>query len=179
MLSSPHPDLESLLAVAAAGYILLLCASYWRKPPPLAERRDWRAILAMVVAIDALGLSAQQPATQPDALAPAAGLMLAGTALAAWSALALGKSFSFLPQARRLVTSGPYLYVRHPMYLAGLLIMLGEIWLRWSPLVLALNAVFLIAQIVRLRYEEELLERSFPSYREYRSKTAALVPGIV
>ena len=107
VLAEPRLDLETAVAVAAVGYLLLLLASYWAKPPALAERRDWRAILATTVAIDALGLNARQPVTQPDALGLAAGLTLAGTLLAAWSALALGRSYSLLPQARTLVTSGP------------------------------------------------------------------------
>ena len=135
-------------------------------------------MLATALAIDALGLSSLQPVTRPDALPLALGFMLAGTLLAFWSAWYLGASFSLLPQARALVTTGPYRYVRHPIYLGGLLITLGEVWLRWSPLVLALNLLFVAAQIVRLRYEEETLERAFPEYREYRARTSALIPGI-
>lgn len=178
ILSDPRPDLETALAFTALGYLLLLLGSYWAKPPALTERRDWRAVAATVVAIDALGWSAQQPVTRPEALGLAAGLMLAGTLLAAWSALALGRSFSLLPQARSLITSGPYRFVRHPMYLGGLLITVGEIWLRFSPLVLALNVVFIAAQLIRLRYEEDVLERTFPEYAAYRARTSALIPGL-
>jgi protein-S-isoprenylcysteine O-methyltransferase Ste14 len=105
-------------------------------------------------------------------------LTLAGTLLAFWSAWYLGTSFSLLPQARRLVTTGPYRFVRHPIYLGGLLITVAEVWLRFSPLVLALNLLFVGAQVVRLRYEEAVLERAFPEYREYRARTSALIPGI-
>jgi protein-S-isoprenylcysteine O-methyltransferase Ste14 len=178
LLADRRLDLETVLASAAAGYIVLLMTSYWRKPPPLAERRDWAAVLTTALAIDALGLSVTQPITQPDAIGLAAGFMLAGTLLAAWSALALGRSFSLLPQARTLVTSGPYRYVRHPMYLGGLLITVGEVWLRFSPLTLALNLVFVAAQVVRLRWEEALLTRTFPEYAAYRRRTSALIPGI-
>jgi protein-S-isoprenylcysteine O-methyltransferase Ste14 len=178
VLSDPRPDWDTALSVAAVGYLGLLLLTYWRKPPALAERRDWRAVLATALAIDALGLSVSQPVTQPDAAGVAVSLMLAGTALAFWSAWYLGKSFSLLPQARALVTTGPYRFVRHPIYLGGLLITIGEIWLRFSPLVVALNVVFVAAQVVRLRYEESILERTFPEYAEYRSRTSALIPGI-
>ncbi|MCC7370437.1 MAG: isoprenylcysteine carboxylmethyltransferase family protein [Chloroflexi bacterium] len=174
----PRIDLETALAVVAAAYIGLQLATYWRKPPPLASRHDWRAVLATALAIDALGLSVGQPVTQPDALAPALGLSLAGTALAFWSVIHLGRSFSLLPQARQLVTTGPYRYVRHPIYLGGVLITLGEIWLRFSPTVVALNLLFVTAQIVRLRYEESLLSAAFPEYDAYRARTSALIPGL-
>lgn len=177
-LTDPRLDGQTALSLAAVGYLGLLLASYWRKPPPLLERRDWRAVAVTALAVDALGLSAAQPVTQPDAAGLAIAFMLAGTLLAFWSAWYLGTGFSLLPQARQLVTSGPYRYVRHPIYLGGLLITLGEVWLRYSPLVLALNVLFVAAQVVRLRYEEHVLERAFPEYREYRARTSALIPGI-
>ncbi len=178
VLSDPRLDWDTALSVSAVAYLGLLLLTYWRKPPPLAERHDWRAILATALAIDALGLSVSQPVTRPDAAGPAIALMVAGTVLAFWSAWYLGRSFSLLPQARELVTTGPYRYVRHPIYLGGLLITVGEIWLRFSPLVVALNIVFVAAQIVRLRYEEVILARTFPEYAAYREKTSALIPGI-
>ena len=178
VLAAPGLDWETGLSVAAVAYLGLLLISYWRKPPPLAERRDWRAVVATALAIDALGLSAAQPVTRPDAASIATALMLTGTLLAFWAAWTLGRSFSLLPQARQLVTSGPYRYVRHPIYLGGFLITLGELWLRWSPLVVALNVVFVAAQIARLRYEEALLERTFPEYAAYRARTSSVIPGI-
>lgn len=178
VLADPRLDLDTALSLVAVAYLGLLLLSYWRKPQPLADRRDWRAVLTTALAIDALGLSSTQPVTQPEAAGLAAAFMLAGTLLAFWSAWHLGTAFSLLPQARRLVTDGPYRYVRHPIYLGGLLLTIGEVWLRFSPLVVALNAAFLVAQVVRLRYEESLLERTFPEYAEYRARTSALIPGI-
>jgi protein-S-isoprenylcysteine O-methyltransferase Ste14 len=177
-LAEPRLDLASALALLATAYLGLLLLSYWRKPPALATRQDWRAVLATALAIDALGLSTAQPVTQPDAAGLAAAFTLAGTVLAFWSAWYLGRSFSLLPQARTLVTTGPYRFVRHPIYLGGLLITIGEVWLRFSALTLGLNLLFVAAQIVRLRYEEQILERTFPEYAAYRARTSAIVPGI-
>src|SRR5215207_3871663 len=58
VLSEPRLDWDTALSVAAVGYLGLLLLTYWRKPSPLAERRDWRAVIATALAIDALGLSA-------------------------------------------------------------------------------------------------------------------------
>jgi protein-S-isoprenylcysteine O-methyltransferase Ste14 len=177
-LAEPRFALDTALSVAASSYLVLLLLSYWHKPPPLADRHDWRAVLVTALAIDALGLSTAQAVTQPDAAGLAAAFSLAGTSLAFWSVWYLGRSFSLLPQARALVTSGPYRFVRHPIYLGGLLITIGEVWLRFSALTLGLNVIFVAAQIVRLRYEEQILERAFPEYAAYRAQTSALIPGI-
>jgi protein-S-isoprenylcysteine O-methyltransferase Ste14 len=177
-LVEPRVAPDTALAILAAAYIGLLLLSYVRKPPALATRHDWRAVLATALAIDALGLSTAQPITQPDAAGIAATLSLAGTALAFWSAWYLGRSFSLLPQARTLVTTGPYRFVRHPIYLGGLLITIAEVWLRFSALTVGLNVIFLVAQLVRLRYEERILEETFPEYAAYRAQTSALIPGI-
>ena len=176
--TEPRLDLETALALTAVAYLGLQLATYWHKPPPIVRRSDWRAVLATALAIDALGLSLGQPVTQPDASGLALAFTLAGTALAFWSVWHLGTNFSLLPQARRLVTTGPYRFVRHPIYLGGLLITVGEVWLRWSPLVVVLNIVFVAAQLVRLRYEEQVLGRAFPEYAAYRDRTSALIPGI-
>lgn len=179
MWIEPRADLETALAVTAASYLALQLATYWRKPPPLASRADWRAVLATALAIDALGLSLGQPVTQPDARGLALVFTLAGTLLAFWSVWHLGRSFSLLPQARTLVTTGPYRYVRHPIYLGGLLITVAEVWLRFSWATVALNLLFVGAQLVRMRYEEMVLAQAFPEYGAYRERTSALIPGIV
>jgi protein-S-isoprenylcysteine O-methyltransferase Ste14 len=179
VLTDPRLDIETVLSCSALAYLALLLGTYWHKPPPIIARRDWRAVVATALAIDALGWSVAQPVTQPDAAGLAMGFTLAGTILAFWSAWHLGTSFSLLPQARRLVTTGPYHYVRHPIYLGGLLITIGEVWWRFSPLVVALNLIFVAAQLVRLRYEEQVLARAFPDYAAYRARTSALIPGIV
>jgi protein-S-isoprenylcysteine O-methyltransferase Ste14 len=177
-LSEPRLDLDTLVAGGACVYLMLLIATYWCKPTFRAQRSDVLAVLITLIAIDAFGLIARQPMSQPEAW-PAAGiLILLGTAIAVWSVLSLGSSFSLLPQVRNLVSDGPYAYLRHPMYAGGLLITLGELWLRWTPLSVLLCTIMIGAQLMRMRMEERLLEGEFPSYRKYRERTSALIPGV-
>ena len=44
-------------------------------------------------------------------------LMIVGFVLATWATFSLGRSISIVPQARQLVTTGAYSFVRHPIYL--------------------------------------------------------------
>jgi protein-S-isoprenylcysteine O-methyltransferase Ste14 len=178
VLANPMPDIDTALALVASAYLVLLISTYWRKPPFIVQRRDALAVGVTMVAIDAFSLIEHQPITQLDACGPAATLMLVGTILAAWSVRSLGGAFSLLPQARNVVASGPYTYLRHPMYAGGLLITLGELWLRWSPLSALLCAAAIGAQLARLHLEERLLESEFPVYRAYRTRTSALIPGV-
>lgn len=50
-------------------------------------------------------------------------------AFAIWAVLTLRSSFSVLPEAHSIVTTGPYRYVRHPIYTAYMFIMLSR-WLQ-------------------------------------------------
>src|SRR5262249_17514739 len=52
-------------------------------------------------------------------------LIIGGTLFAICAALVLGRSISLFPEARRLVTSGPYALVRHPLYLGEIVAISG------------------------------------------------------
>jgi protein-S-isoprenylcysteine O-methyltransferase Ste14 len=91
-------------------------------------------------------------------------------------------NFSVLPEpkaAARLVTTGPYAHVRHPMYLAVLLAALGFA-LAWNTLVhwtaFAILALVLHAKALR---EERLLAARFPEYEGYAARTRRLIPFLL
>jgi protein-S-isoprenylcysteine O-methyltransferase Ste14 len=92
--------------------------------------------------------------------------------------LVLGRSISLVPEARRLVTKGPYALIRHPLYL-GEMVAISGIALQhlsvWALLLLCLAWAF---QFQRMKYEERVLSQSFPEYEDYMAKTARLVPGV-
>jgi protein-S-isoprenylcysteine O-methyltransferase Ste14 len=105
-------------------------------------------------------------------------LIISGTGLAIWSALVLGRSISILPEARRLITWGPYASIRHPLYVGEIVAMAGvvlQFLSVWALLLLALLCVF---QLQRMKYEEQILSHVFPKYGDYMARTARLVPGL-
>ncbi|WP_437487521.1 isoprenylcysteine carboxylmethyltransferase family protein [Sorangium sp. So ce1014] len=106
-------------------------------------------------------------------------LMVAGLALAVASIGWLGKSFSLMPEARRLVTGGPYRLVRHPVYLATVIQGAGLILLYPSTAALLIYAVEVVLQIIRMGYEERVLRDTFPEYDDYARRTSArLIPRV-
>jgi protein-S-isoprenylcysteine O-methyltransferase Ste14 len=104
-------------------------------------------------------------------------LLIAGIAFAIWALLVLGRSISLLPEARRLVTTGPYAFVRHPLYLGEMVAVAGIALQHLSPWALLLLGLIWAFQLQRMTYEERVLLRSFPDYRDYAARTARLVPG--
>lgn len=105
-------------------------------------------------------------------------LVLIGNAFAIYILLHLGRSFSILPESRRLVTSGPYQVVRHPLYLAEAVATLGALIAFLSPWAFLLVAVQIALQIVRIHFEEKTLSETFPEYKDYAKKTWRLIPGV-
>ena len=105
-------------------------------------------------------------------------LILSGVVFALYAVLELGRSLSMLPEARRLVTNGPYSMIRHPLYLGEAVALAGVTLQYFSPWALALLALQCIFQLERMKNEEIVLTRAFPDYRDYAARTARLVPGL-
>ena len=104
-------------------------------------------------------------------------LVIAGTGFAIYAVLVLGRSISLLPEARRLVTRGPYALVRHPLYLGEIVALAGVALQYLSAWALLLLGVVWAFQLQRIKYEELVLSQMFPEYGDYMARTARLVPG--
>lgn len=104
-------------------------------------------------------------------------LCVAGMAFLVWARQSLGKNWSQTVAAKvghELVTTGPYRYVRHPMYAGGLLASLGSALVRGGAWVfLILGSLFLW----RVGAEDKLMARQFPNeFAAYKKRRKALIP---
>ena len=117
------------------------------------------------------------------AVSPAVGILSAiliclGNTLSAMALLRLGRSFSIMAEARKLVTNGPFSLIRHPLYVAEELAVVGA-FLQYASL---WTALLLIAhgamQLCRMKYEERVLGRTFPEYAAYAQRTARVLPYV-
>jgi protein-S-isoprenylcysteine O-methyltransferase Ste14 len=119
----------------------------------------------------------------PDLASAAGGQAIAGEVLSfggtAWVLVAvsvLGRCFGILPEARGLVTRGPYRLIRHPVYLGELTAAAGLVLAAPSPRNLLLGAVLAAGQARRMLLEERELTANFPAYADYARATPRLVP---
>jgi protein-S-isoprenylcysteine O-methyltransferase Ste14 len=107
-----------------------------------------------------------------------AGLLVLGHVLAVCVLARLGRSFSVMAEARRLVTDGPYALVRHPLYVAEEIAAIG-LFLQYASLGSALLFIAHLGfQLQRMRNEELVLRETFPEYQAYATRTPRLIPGV-
>jgi protein-S-isoprenylcysteine O-methyltransferase Ste14 len=114
-----------------------------------------------------------RPTPQPGLRTAGAVLWLAGAVLCLWPLWYLRRSFSLEPEARTLVTSGPYRLARHPIYTVYLLINAGILLRHLTVPFAIVLTVWVALLLVRVRYEEGVLASAFPDYPEYRRRVRA------
>ena len=104
----------------------------------------------------------------------------AGSALFVWSVLARGRySVSWsMPVNHRLVTWGPYKYVRHPSYTGYFLMFIG-LFLIWFNLLAATPLLGILGYVQIAHKEEEMLALRFGSaYADYQKNTGKFLPKL-
>jgi protein-S-isoprenylcysteine O-methyltransferase Ste14 len=113
---------------------------------------------------------------------PAIPVIAAGVALYAWCVWNFAAVGGGTPgpwdAPSRVVAAGPYRWVRNPIYLAALLIVLGEAWLFLSPQLLAYAAVMAVLfHLFITGYEERTLDRRFGrAYQDYQATVPRWIP---
>jgi protein-S-isoprenylcysteine O-methyltransferase Ste14 len=99
---------------------------------------------------------------------PAAGLALVMLAagLSLVCLLTMGRFFGVRPALRGLVTTGPYRFVRHPMYLSYVIADIGYNLQEWNSVTLLLVLVGWVSLVYRIHAEERVLSQhaKWPAY---------------
>jgi protein-S-isoprenylcysteine O-methyltransferase Ste14 len=169
-----------LSAALVCVFYALIIWSYLRRGPAVASTRSVVASAAAVLAtltpftFPLLAGGAPGPARQLAADC----LLVAGTAWSVWSLRCLGTNLSVIAQARAVADRGPYRLVRHPLYAGELTSSLGLVLAAGTVTALAIWIGLVGMQIYRATREEQVLLAALPGYRDYRARTAALLPGI-
>jgi protein-S-isoprenylcysteine O-methyltransferase Ste14 len=90
----------------------------------------------------------------------------------------LGRSFSLTPQARSVVQTGPYRWIRHPLYVSEEIAIVGVVLGCLTPLTVIVLVLHIGIQVCRILYEEELLRRTCPEYSSYEASHWRLIPYV-
>lgn len=113
------------------------------------------------------------------------GLLLGvtGAAISVWALSAHGWRVSPLPKpvdGAHLIDSGPYRYVRHPMYTGIVVFTLGVGLAYANPVAMLSSVTFLVFFMAKSGREEEMLIQELPDYRAYRSRVAwGIIPFVM
>ena len=102
--------------------------------------------------------------------------------LMVWARITFGRrSFHAAanPTEGGIVTSGPYRFIRHPIYAAILYFILPGVFTHLSIINIVLAIIALAAVIVRIRAEESFLVVQYPEYIAYAERTKRIVPFII
>ena len=112
----------------------------------------------------------------------AGALVVAGGILGLWALAAMPLlQMRVVPEVHprgRLVRSGPYRLVRHPMYSAVLLVAAGMLATDPAPFRLAMGIALIAVLAAKLVREEKLLRAAYPDYAAYQAATWRLVPWL-
>lgn len=141
----------------------------------------WKSILFVFVqflALALIGLTGPMIADQGILLITE----LLGLFIGVWAVAAMRVGhFNIAPEPlnwSKMVSRGPYRIIRHPMYLALLLTTLPLIVSDFALLRLLIWLILLVNLVLKISYEEDLLQERFPDYSTYRNQTSRLIPGI-
>jgi protein-S-isoprenylcysteine O-methyltransferase Ste14 len=191
-------------ALATVAGVILCWLCFWavfifRKSPAKQReaRRDKSASLGIGLQMIGYALVFFQPPHKPflppvAILAGSVGIVfsvitvalaVASVWLVAAAAGRLGKQWAIaarLVEGHKLVTDGPYSFVRNPIYtgMFGMLIATGLAFERWITLPIAI-VIFAVGLVIRVRTEEKLLRAAFgEEFEEYARRVPAVIPGI-
>ncbi|MGZ4615854.1 MAG: methyltransferase family protein [Actinomycetes bacterium] len=167
----------SLLVLA---FNVMVIVAYLRRGRASATTRSQAARLTAVVAtcvpIALPLLSSTRPGVSDNLVAGA--VVVVGMGWSVWSLRTLGTNLSVVAQARGLVTTGPYAWVMHPLYVGEIVATFGIALRSRTVIGFLVLALLVLLQAYRAVAEERLLSEALPGYAAYRAGTARLLPGV-
>jgi protein-S-isoprenylcysteine O-methyltransferase Ste14 len=83
------------------------------------------------------------------------------------------------PEKGTLISTGPYQYIRHPMYAFALLLIWSGILGHLSTVNVVIGLIVTVVASIRMVTEEQFLQERYPDYAEYARKTKRIIPFII
>ena len=165
--------------VLRLAFVTLLVVMYVVRLP--TRKTDRRPLVILVSFVGTFGVVATSflPGTPHGPLSVLLSdlLITAGMAWAVWGLAYLRRSFSIIPEARRLVTGGPFALSRNPLYLGEGIASIGVVLPTFGIWHALLLAVFVTSQLLRIYWEQKVLGEAFGSeYSAYLRRVPMLVP---
>ena len=140
--------------------------------------KSYTLVFVQFACLAAILLTGPLLAPQPPLLA----LEVAAVALGVWAVLTVRlDKVQIVPDPHpdaQLVRSGPYRWIRHPMYAAVLLGALALVLAQPTPVRWGLWLILLADLLIKLHYEERLLAQHFAGYEDYQAESKRLVPYV-
>jgi protein-S-isoprenylcysteine O-methyltransferase Ste14 len=179
-IRKPTDALFVLQQSLALAYFTLLVVLYaTRVPQKGSDHRAAVVFIAFSGTFSVLVAGFLPGSTHRENLVLVADLIAtAGLAYSVWGLAYLRRSFSIIPEARRLVTGGPYSLSRHPVYLGEIVTAIGISiatagWLGGLAIV-----YFVTCELLRIRFEERVLSQAFPDeYPVYARRVSRYFPN--
>ncbi|MDZ4816623.1 MAG: methyltransferase [Verrucomicrobiota bacterium] len=169
--------LVTVLNLCFLGFIAVL---FFVRSRPVPQETNWGAtIMAYVGSFIPFVMINSVPSPFGSQRIYVSSLLLAvGFAGQMWAVLKLGKSFSIVPAARKLVVSGVYKRWRHPLYFFEMMSFGGTCIYFGNAQAALIWSCFVIVQMIRAGKEEEVLGRVFPEYATYKAQSGGIFPRI-
>lgn len=109
-------------------------------------------------------------------------LTAASLAFTWWARLAMGRLWNggvSRTAEHRVIESGPFALVRHPIYTGMIAAVWGVAVLQARPLALLGAVLFALGFTLKARLEERFLAAEFPGYEDYRRRVPMIVPFVI
>ena len=83
------------------------------------------------------------------------------------------------PKDGQLLMTGPYRFIRHPIYAVVLILVWSSVLVHASIGNVVVSVIMTVVTGIRIATEEEFLQKQYPSYAEYSRKTKRIIPFVI